>query len=49
MDRLGGKTIEEVDGYVQRLNPVAGEKRSLKKETTHHVGGVTNHALDSVI
>jgi hypothetical protein len=38
-----------VGGRVQRLNPVAGEKRSLEKEATKHISGGVNHALDSTI
>jgi hypothetical protein len=49
MGRLGGKTIEEVGDCVQRLSPVAGGKRSLKKEATQHAGGGVNHTLDTTI
>jgi hypothetical protein len=48
-DRLGGKTVEDVGGCVQRLCPVAGEERSLEEEATHHIGGGVNHALGSAI
>jgi hypothetical protein len=49
VDRLGGKTINEVCGSVQRLNPVVCGKRSLEDEATQHVGGGANHALNPTI
>jgi hypothetical protein len=48
-NRLGGKAVEEIGGYVQGLRPVAGGKRSLKEEATQHIGGGVNHTLGSAI
>jgi hypothetical protein len=46
---LRGKANEKIGGNVQGLIPVVGRKRSLKEETTQHVGGGANHMLGSTI
>jgi hypothetical protein len=48
-DRLVGKTVDELDGSVQHLSPVAGGKRNLEEEATKHIRGGANHALGPTI
>jgi hypothetical protein len=49
IDSLGGQTIEEIGGGIQRLHLVAGRKRRLEKEPTHHIDGSANHVICSTI
>jgi hypothetical protein len=48
-DHLVGETIKKVADSVHRLHPIAGGKRFLEKDATHHVGGSANHVLGLAI
>jgi hypothetical protein len=48
-NRLGGKTVEEVGGSGEGLNPLVGRKGSLKEQKAHDIVRCANHALSPTV
>lgn len=37
------EAVQKIGGCIRCLHPIAGEKRRLEEEATHHISGGANH------